>query len=100
LFVVVLTAWPAEGQQGKAPLPVEALSSAATFEMLSALNEKEELVPASFMLPLSRFKELDLGSCTGARLPNGLRLAAESTGKSYGLHGFNQGRGRQEARAY
>lgn len=58
--------------------------------MLNALNEKEQLVPASYMMPLNKFKKLDPESCSGVRLPQGLRLAAGSSGHDYGLRGFTR----------
>ncbi len=46
-------------------------------------------MPASFMLPLGKLTALTSERCFGIRLPNGLRLVGQSSGKDYGVRGSN-----------
>jgi hypothetical protein len=71
--------------------PAQALSQAESFEMLNTLNEDEKLIPESYIMPLTKHKDLRVENCSGVRLANGKRLAGESGGKSYGMRGFKMG---------
>jgi hypothetical protein len=84
LILVLVTALPVASQQKTPSTSPASLSPTEAFEILNALNEKEKLLPASFMFATGR--KLSAENCFGIVTPQGLRLAGESTGE-VGLSG-------------
>jgi hypothetical protein len=86
LLVVPVSFGFTAGQPQSASVP-QLLAAPDAFEMLKALNEKEALAPASFMMPIEKYNGLKAENCFGIKLASGRRLAGESSGESYGIRG-------------
>ena len=70
---------PASAKVGKALSPQEA------FDILTALNDRDALVPRRLMDMGLTYNRLSADNCFGVTFPNAKRLVGESRGEGYGM---------------